>query len=96
MSALELSPIELACGVTLEAVQRSSDRAYVDGSGVIVLDVDTAPALAGAAARAIVGAPVDFLGLNRLGNPLFRSACDACRLERTGACVEHYRWERVA
>lgn len=59
---LTLTPIEAACGVTLEAVADRLPLAAVRG-GMAVLPAGVAPALAGAVARCALAGPVEFLHL---------------------------------
>ena len=66
---LELSDIERACGVTLEDVARELPRVLMRDGRCITRDI--APALAGAVARAALGGPAQFAGLNALGLPVY-------------------------
>lgn len=71
----QLSDVEVACGVTVDQVEAVRATAYVmhDGQSVAIAK-DTGPALAGAAARMALGAPVEFDAINVFGNPLYRLA----------------------
>ena len=69
--SLELSEIEIACGVTLEAVavELPLGRFVRDGDGFMV-SKSASPALAGATARAAFAAPVEFSHL-AFGYPVY-------------------------
>ena len=69
---LELSEIEVACGVTLEQVQELLPKVLVR-NGVVIFPKDTGPALAGATARCALARPAVFAGLNSLGMPVYRA-----------------------
>ena len=68
---LELTEIEISCGVTLEAVavELPLGRLVRDGDGFMV-SKSAPPALAGATARAALTAPVEFSHL-ALGCPVY-------------------------
>lgn len=69
-----LTPVEEACGVTLEQVAEALPRgAFIVGGSKFVTP-DLPPALAGSVARAAFGGPVEFAGLNGLGLPVYREA----------------------
>jgi hypothetical protein len=68
-----LSATEVACGVTVEDVERYAARSLVMPNGRVVVD-DVAPALAGAVAKARLGGEVEFLGFNILGLPVYGRA----------------------
>lgn len=55
-----LSPVELACGVTMDDVRAHRAAGYVTASGLFVADPLASPAVAGAAARMALGGPVEF------------------------------------
>ena len=66
-----LTATEVACGVTVEEVERIAARGYVsEGGQKIALD-PVGPALAGAAARLRLGGEVAFLGFNQLDQPVY-------------------------
>ena len=65
-----LTDIEVACGVTLDKVTETATKTWTTNSRHVVLPKDTGPALAGATARYILRAPVDFVGL-RFGYPVY-------------------------
>lgn len=69
---LELTEIEIACGVTLEQVQELLPKVLVRG-GRVIFPALTGPALASATARAALASPVEFAGLNSLGMPVYRA-----------------------
>lgn len=72
MTEFAITPVEDYCGVTLAEVKRVAARAALieDGQKVVVDAVS--PALAGAAARYRLGQEAGFLGLNALGQPVYR------------------------
>lgn len=73
----ELTEGEEACGVTLEDVHDLRWQALVfDGRSAVALPAGTAPALAGSTARYALGAPVEFVGFNELGHPVYRIALE--------------------
>lgn len=71
----ELSPIELACGVSLDAVKHARSRAMVHltSAGARVV-VDSGPALGGAVARMALGVRCEYLGLNGAGYAVYGPA----------------------
>jgi hypothetical protein len=75
MTEFTLSPIEVACGVTMDDVRRVRADAYVmHDKRSVAIGRNTPPALAGAAARMALGGPVEFDALNIWGQPLYRLA----------------------
>lgn len=68
---LELSEIEIACGVTLEQVQVLLPKVLMR-NGAVYIPANTGAALAGATARCALAGPVDFQGVNVLGMPFYR------------------------
>lgn len=69
---LELSEIEIACGVTLEQVQDLLPKVLVR-EGAVIFPKYTGPALCGAVARCALATPAQFAGLNSLGMPVYRA-----------------------
>ena len=70
---MELSEIERACGVTLEAVAEHLPRVYVFGCDSVAVPAGLSPALAGAVARCALAGPVEFVTINRsTGFPVYR------------------------
>ena len=69
--SLELTEVEIACGVTLEAVavELPLGRFVRDGNGFMV-GKSAPPALAGAVARAALAGPVEFSHL-AFGCPVY-------------------------
>lgn len=65
----ELTEIEHACGVTLEAVARELERGvFREGGAVFVVSEEAGPAVASSTARAAFkGADVEYLGESWLG-----------------------------
>lgn len=63
----ELTDIEESCGVTLEQVANELPRVAVRENGTVWVDADLPPALAGSVARAALGAPAEYLGMNIAG-----------------------------
>lgn len=73
--AFTLSPVELACGVTLDAVQDARARGLLalDGTGTrFTAPADVSPAVAGAAARMAFGERGEFVGMDGTGCPVYR------------------------
>ena len=72
--ALELTEVEIACGVTLEAVavELPLGRFVRDGDGFMV-SKSASPALAGAVARVALAGPVEFSHL-AFGCPVYVKA----------------------
>lgn len=74
MYKLELTEIEIACGVTLEQVQDLILKVLVrEGVGVI-FPVDVAPALAGAVARCALAGAAEYSGHNQFGQAIYRQS----------------------
>jgi len=72
---LTLTPTEEACGVTLDKVAELLPKcAFFDNGKLFMLPKGTAPALAGAVARAAFAAPAEFSHLTHDGSPLYRRA----------------------
>lgn len=71
MTAFTLSPIEVACGVTVEAVEAFALTSTVS-DGVAVIDQFAGPAEAGATARYLLGGPVEFSHLAMGAYPVYR------------------------
>lgn len=75
--AFTLTDIELACGVTVADVRKARKDAYAYHGGTpdaaVALPRYCPPALAGAAARMALGAPVEFSHLSS-GMPVYRLA----------------------
>lgn len=69
---LELTEIEVACGVTLEQVQEVLPKVLVRNERVIFPKF-TPPALCGAVARCALAENAEFAGLNSLGLPVYRA-----------------------
>ena len=69
---LELTEGEIACGVTLGQVAELLPKVLMRRNELVILPKLTPPALAGATARCAFGAPAEFVGLNMLGQPLYR------------------------
>ncbi len=66
-----LTDTEVACGVTMSAVKHEAARAlYLPDSGRVMLADNIAPAVAGAAARLVLGAPARFRGMTS-GYPVY-------------------------
>lgn len=62
----ELSPTEIACGVTLEQVAELLPKgAFFSNGELWAMPRGTAPALAGAVARTAFGGPAEFSHINR-------------------------------
>lgn len=72
----ELSPIEIACNVTLEQVAELLPKVLLIESGTkVVFPVNTGAALASSTARcAFAGEAADFAGLNQLRQPVYKRA----------------------
>lgn len=70
-----LSDIEIACGVTLDAVAHELTRGtFREGGATFVVSADAAPALASSVARcAFAGEPVEYVGRTLLGHAYRRS-----------------------
>lgn len=69
-----LTPIEVACGVTLEQVATVLAKVLVTKDKVFIPG-DASPALAGSVARcAFAGAEVEFLGTNTMNHLIYRAA----------------------
>jgi hypothetical protein len=74
----ELSDTEVACNVKMNAVELAAKIGLVSADGQKFTAPNSAgPALAGAAARYRLGAPVDFLGLDMLGLAVYGKAVSA-------------------
>lgn len=71
--AFTITETERACGVTSKKVRRAASRAYLTADGAVIIDA-TSPALAGAAARAVLGRPAQFVGGNGFGHMVYRAA----------------------
>lgn len=74
----EPTAVEVACGVTEDAVADMLPQALISAMGGIggpikvTLPADTGPALCTAVTRTVLGHSVfDFLGLNTLGMPVY-------------------------
>jgi hypothetical protein len=73
-----LTPIEIACGVTLADVRDARARGYVlDSGAAFVAPLNIGPALATAAARLALGVPVTFDHLALGGYPVYVPASRA-------------------
>ena len=66
-----LTELEMACGVTLDKVTETATQTRTTNDRRVILPRDTGPALAGATARYILKARVDFVGFNMLGQPVY-------------------------
>lgn len=67
-----LTEIDLACGVTLEAVADTLTKCLVRGDTVI-MPADVSPAVAFSTMRAaFANAPFEFVGLNSFSQPVYR------------------------
>lgn len=63
---LELTDIEVACGVTLEAVAEVLPKgAFFDSGSTFAIPANTPPAVAGAVARCAFGGPITFTHISR-------------------------------
>lgn len=71
-----LTPLEIACGVTLEDVQRELPRGlFMDNGSRFIVSGDCSPAIGSSVARcAFTGAPPEYLGQNQLGDRVYRIA----------------------
>ncbi len=69
MDTFTLTDIELACGVTLDDVHAYAATSYVSDD-MAVIDRFASPAQAGATARYLLGAPVEFSHL-AMGCPVY-------------------------
>lgn len=69
---LELTEIEVVCGVTLDAVEELLPKVLVRGYKV-VLPSDASPALAGATARCALAAPAEYVGMFN-GCPVYQAS----------------------
>lgn len=68
---LELTPIEIACGVTLEQVADLMPKILLR-DGRAYLPENTPPALCGAVARCAFGGPAQFVGISKAtGYPIY-------------------------
>ncbi|MDF2506327.1 MAG: hypothetical protein K0Q52_186 [Microbacterium sp.] len=70
-----LSAVEVACGVTLDAVVDARARGTVtlDGTGTrFTAPANVSPAVAGAAARMTFGERGEFVGMDGVGQPVYR------------------------
>lgn len=72
----QLTDTEIDCGVTMSDINTMTNRALVLGPGRIILPENTGPALCSATARRMLGRPATFVGLNRLGQPVYESTND--------------------
>lgn len=69
---LELTEIEVACGVTLEQVQEVLPKVLVRRGELAIMPDGLSPALCGAVARCVfAGAGIKFQGLNMFGQPVY-------------------------
>lgn len=69
---LELTEIEVACGVTLEQVQEVLPMVYVTTDGLAIFPGGYSPALCGAVARCVfAGAKGEFKWFNSFGQPVY-------------------------
>lgn len=69
---LELTEIEVACGVTLEQVQEVLPKVLVRRGELAIMPDGISPALGGAVARCVfAGAGIKFMGLNAFGQPCY-------------------------
>lgn len=63
---IELSEVEIACGVTLDDVAAELPRVLMRGNDTVHIDGSLAPALAGAVARCALGTEnYDFTGTGK-------------------------------
>lgn len=71
----ELTPIEIECGVTLEAVARELPRGvfFREDGRFFMVSKHLSPALAGSVARAAFGGPAEFSHLSR-NYPVYKRA----------------------
>jgi hypothetical protein len=69
-----LTPLEIACGVTLEDVARELPRGlFIDNGTAFIVAGTCGPALAGSVARcAFSGAYPTYKGMNSLGDHVYR------------------------
>lgn len=67
---LELTEIEVACGVTLEQVAEVLPKVLMRNNACIIPG-DVGPALAGAVARCAFAEPAEFLAMNGLGQSIY-------------------------
>lgn len=77
MSTFTLSELELACGITLDAVRtaRSQAMTHLTREGFrVVVAPEVGPALGGAVARMALGVRAEYLGMNALKCPVFGPA----------------------
>lgn len=69
---LELTEIEVACGVTLEQVQEVLPMVYVTTDRLVIFPSGYSPALCGAVARCVfAGAKGEFKWFNSFGQPVY-------------------------
>lgn len=69
---LELTEIEVACGVTLEQVQEVLLKVYMTKDDLAIFPSGYSPALCGAVARcAFAGAESGFKWFNSFGQPVY-------------------------
>lgn len=71
----ELTPTEMACGVSLEQVAGLLPKVLLfDGGTAVALPESTPPALASSTARCALKQPAVFAGFNQLGHPVYRKS----------------------
>lgn len=74
MYKLELTDIEIACGVTLEQVQDVLTKVLVRENVGVIFPEDVPPALAGAVARCALATPAEYSGHNQFGQAVYRQS----------------------
>ena len=71
-----ITPIEQACGVTVADVARYAKLALRVHPDKVIVSSNIGPALAGAVARYVLAGPVEMIGFNGAGYPVYRSVVE--------------------
>ena len=74
MYKLELTEIEIACGVTLEQVQDVLPKVLVRNNVGVIFPETVSPALAGAVARCALAGAAEYSGHNQFGQAIYRQS----------------------
>lgn len=92
----ELTEIEEGAGVTVKDVERESANSFVYmGGDKVAMSYQIGPALAGAAARHRLGGDVEYAGMNKFGEPMYRKS-EAVREADHARVRAEKRWDAMS